>query len=65
VRDKQKGGIFPSQKKKMDRVIDVPARDAVNAAISPLNQKYYAGDLDVAYKLIDPEVSRKDKKGTK
>jgi len=63
ARDKRKGGIFPSQKEETSAMIGVPP--LVPQPASPLEQKYYAGDLDVRNTGLGAPASRSRAKGSK
>jgi general secretion pathway protein A len=60
ARDKQKGGIFPSQEKKRQAsgTEEPPAPEVFHHSISPLDQEYYASDMDLTHRAIDTEVAR-------
>jgi general secretion pathway protein A len=64
ARDKQKGGIFPTQRKKAQQTdsSDQRAAAVLHHPLSPLDQEYYAGDRDLTHRAIDTETVRVVKK---
>lgn len=67
ARDKRKGGIFPSQNKEplASTGSDEPAAKVIHHRKSPLDQEYYAGDVDPTHRAIDPETLGGRLKGRK
>jgi general secretion pathway protein A len=65
ARDKQKGGIFPSQNKKTAQPLLSPARDVLHDSASPLHPEHYAGDIDLIFRAMNSETAQAGKKGRK
>jgi len=67
ARDKRKGGIFPSQEKKTQASSNSgsPADEFLHRPISPLEQEYYVGDLDLSHRTIDTETASGRTRGRK